>query len=118
MGWVEGCLPEDERLTVRAGFDAATWESLDPETQRGVALLREDLELDFTLAGLTALVYGVPKRLLGLGMDVKPTPELQKAQRAFFAALYRLILGVETGPRLPTLFLSLGPARVRALLGG
>ena len=40
------------------------------------------------------------------------------AQRAFFKALYTLILGKETGPRLSTLFLSLGLERTRRLLIG
>jgi lysyl-tRNA synthetase class 1 len=72
----------------------------------------------WSLAGLTEQVYGVPKDLLGLPRDIKPTPELQVAQRAFFKALYTLILGKETGPRLPTLFLSLGVERTRRLLIG
>jgi lysyl-tRNA synthetase class 1 len=32
--------------------------------------------------------------------------------------VYRLLIGTDTGPRLPTLLLAAGPARVRALLGG
>ncbi len=40
------------------------------------------------------------------------------AQRQFFALVYRLLIGTETGPRLPTLLLAAGPARVRGLLGG
>jgi lysyl-tRNA synthetase class 1 len=51
-----------------------------------------------------------------LAPDAKPTPELKVAQRAFFALLYRLLVGVETGPRLPTLLLAVGADRVRKLL--
>ena len=40
--------------------------------------------------------------------DAKPTPELKAAQRAFFALLYRLLVGRDTGPRLPTLLLAVG----------
>ena len=50
--------------------------------------------------------------------DVKPTPELKAAQRAFFALLYHLLVGRDTGPRLPTLLLAVGMDRVRKLLGG
>jgi lysyl-tRNA synthetase class 1 len=35
----------------------------------------------------------------------------------FFKAVYMLICNSETGPRLPTLFLSLGKERVKELLG-
>ena len=54
--------------------------------------------------------------MLGLPLDVKPTPELRAAQRSFFALLYRLLVGRDTGPRLPTLLLAIGAERVRALL--
>ena len=49
--------------------------------------------------------------------DAKPTPELKVAQRTFFALLYHLLVGRDTGPRLPTLLLAVGPDRVRTLLG-
>ena len=47
---------------------------------------------------------------------VKGDKELSAAQRAFFALLYRLLVGRETGPRIPTLLLAIGRERVRALL--
>jgi lysyl-tRNA synthetase class 1 len=53
---------------------------------------------------------------MGLPEDAPPSPELKKAQRAFFAALYRLLCSSDTGPRLPTLLLSIGPQRARHLL--
>jgi len=53
----------------------------------------------------------------GLPPDTKPTPELKVAQRAFFALLYELLVGRDTGPRLPTLLLAVGQDRVRTLLG-
>jgi lysyl-tRNA synthetase class 1 len=62
------------------------------------------------------LVYGVPKIQAGLPLDTKPTPELKVAQRAFFALVYRLLIGRDTGPRLPTLLLVVGAERVRKLL--
>jgi len=62
-------------------------------------------------------VYGVPKIQLGLPLDVKPTEELKVAQRTFFALLYHLLVGRDTGPRLPTLLLAVGADRVRTLLG-
>ena len=68
--------------------------------------------------GLSHLVYAVPKLQAGLPADTRPTPELKAAQRAFFALVYRLLIGGDTGPRLPTLLLAAGPERVRTLLGG
>ncbi len=53
-----------------------------------------------------------------------PTPrpkelpaEIKVAQRTFFALLYHLLVGRDTGPRLPTLLLAVGQERVRTLLG-
>ena len=43
-------------------------------------------------------------------------PELKVAQRSFFALLYTLLVGRDTGPRLPTLLLAVGADRVRKLL--
>jgi lysyl-tRNA synthetase class 1 len=63
-------------------------------------------------------VYGVPKVVAGLPPDTRPTPELKVAQRKFFVLLYRLLVGRDTGPRLPTLLLAIGADRVRKLVGG
>ena len=79
-------------------------------------LLVDGLDEHWSLDGLTTLVYAVPKLQAGLAADAKPTPELKVAQRQFFALVYRLLIGTDTGPRLPTLLLAAGPARVRALL--
>ena len=42
---------------------------------------------------------------------------IKVAQRQFFALLYHLLVGRDTGPRLPTLLLAIGSQRLRALLG-
>lgn len=80
-------------------------------------MLADRLTDDWSLDGLTSLVYGVPK--IQAGFDVaekKLPPEVKAAQRSLFALLYRLLVGADTGPRIPTLLLSLGPDRVRTLL--
>ena len=87
-----------------------------PETPDAVRRMAAELDEDWSLDGLTRLVYGLPKVLLGLPMDADPTPEVKKAQRGFFIALYSLLVGQDTGPRLPTLLLSLGQEKVRQLL--
>lgn len=118
MGWVANCLPDDERLSVRSSPDLEGFAALDEDLKRGLGLLVARLEDEWTLPGLTALVYNVPKILLDLSLDAEPTPELKAYQRRFFTAIYQLALGTDTGPRLPTLFLSLGADRVKRLLGG
>ena len=97
----------------RARFRSTTAVAQPPLLVKALRLLLEGLEADWSLDGLTTLVYGVPKTQAGLPLDVKPTPELKAAQRQFFVLLYRLLVGSETGPRLPTLLLAAGPEAVR-----
>ena len=111
-------LPAEQRTTLRPEFDAATWDALDDRTREGVATLAREMPADWTLDGLTALVYAIPKVMLGIPRDAAPNPELKAAQRTFFKALYQLLCASDTGPRLPTLMLSIGPQRTRELLVG
>jgi lysyl-tRNA synthetase class 1 len=115
--WISTYMPVDQRTVVRDEPDHALLSSLDEQGRESLRLLLEGLDTHWSLEGLTTLVYGVPKMLAGLGPDAKPTPELKAAQRAFFALLYRLLVGRDTGPRLPTLLLAVGADRVRKLLG-
>lgn len=114
--WVTAAIAEEQRTQVRTAPDAAALAALDGQQRASVRLLLDGLAAAWSLEGLTALVYGVPKRMLGLPPDVKPTPELRAAQRSYFALLYRLLVGRETGPRLPTLLLAIGADRIRELL--
>jgi lysyl-tRNA synthetase class 1 len=111
-------LPPEERTIIRTEFNARAWATLDEQTREGVHLLDSRVGEDWTLDGLTRLVYAVPKLLRGLPEDAAPSPELKKAQRSFFAALYQLLCSSDTGPRLPTLLLSIGLDRIHALLAG
>lgn len=115
--WITTQVPADQRTRVRDEPDAELLASLGDEQRESLRLLLEGLEQNWSLEGLTSLVYGVPKVQAGLAPDAKPTPELKVAQRGFFALLYRLLVGRETGPRLPTLLLAVGAERVRKLLG-
>jgi lysyl-tRNA synthetase class 1 len=114
--WVTTELPPQSRTQVRSGPDVEALAGLDDTQRASVRLLLDGLDAAWSLDGLTTLVYGVPKKLLGLPMDVKPTPELRAAQRSFFALLYELLVGRDTGPRLPTLLLAVGADKVRELL--
>jgi lysyl-tRNA synthetase class 1 len=111
-------VPAEQRTWVRSTFAAEIYAALDEPMRRGVDELADGMGGAWTLEGLTTLVYAIPKRLLGLAGDVEPTAEVKVAQREFFRALYRLLVDSETGPRLPTLLLSIGPARARELLVG
>ncbi|MFI9584837.1 lysine--tRNA ligase [Streptomyces sp. NPDC052236] len=115
--WISAHVPADQRTLVRDEPDKELLGSLDEQARESLRLLVDGLDSHWSLDGLTTLVYGVPKTMAGLAPDAKPTPELKVAQRSFFALLYRLLVGRETGPRLPTLLLAVGADRVRKLLG-
>ncbi|MFD6281359.1 lysine--tRNA ligase [Streptomyces sp. NPDC060209] len=115
--WITTQVPAEARTIVRDEPDKELLGSLDEQGRESLRLLLEGLDSHWSLDGLTTLVYGVPKVLEGLAPDAKPTPELKVAQRSFFALLYRLLVGRDTGPRLPTLLLAVGADRVRTLLG-
>jgi lysyl-tRNA synthetase, class I len=115
--WVLGYAPDEARTTVRAEPDDRMLAGLTEPDRRALKLLLDHLAEHWSLDGLTTLVYGIPKLIRGLPADAPPTPELKAAQRAWFALLYRLLVGRDTGPRLPTLLLALGEEKVRTLLG-
>ncbi|MEU3423081.1 lysine--tRNA ligase [Streptomyces murinus] len=118
--WINTHVPADQRTIVREEPDAELLKSLDEASRRSLRLLLDGLAEHWSLDGLTHLVYGVPKVQAGFSADATPKelpPEIKTAQRTFFALLYQLLVGRDTGPRLPTLLLAVGQERVRALLG-
>ncbi|ARH91938.1 lysine--tRNA ligase [Streptomyces sp. MOE7] len=119
--WITTQVPADQRTIVRDEPDAELLKSLDDTARDSIRLLLEGLDSHWSLDGLTHLVYGVPKVQAGFAADATPKelpPEIKVAQRTFFALLYHLLVGRDTGPRLPTLLLAVGADRVRKLLGG
>ncbi|MFH8500355.1 lysine--tRNA ligase [Streptomyces coeruleorubidus] len=118
--WINTHVPAEQRTIVRDEPDAELLKSLDEASQQSLRLLLDGLAGHWSLDGLTHLVYGVPKVQAGFSADATPKElpaEIKTAQRAFFALLYHLLVGRDTGPRLPTLLLAVGQERVRALLG-
>ncbi|KUN26654.1 lysine--tRNA ligase [Streptomyces antibioticus] len=118
--WINTHVPADQRTIVREEPDAELLKSLDEASRESLRLLLDGLEANWSLDGLTHLVYGVPKVQAGFSADATPKelpPEIKTAQRTFFALLYQLLVGRDTGPRLPTLLLAVGQERVRGLLG-
>lgn len=114
--WINTQVPAEQRTIVRDEPDTELLGSLDDQARESLRLLLDGLDEHWSLDGLTTLVYGVPKIQAGLSPEAKPTPELKVAQRSFFALLYNLLVGRDTGPRLPTLLLAVGADRVRKLL--
>ena len=116
QAWVTGYLDPADRTQVRPRPDTARLAALSEEERGALKLLTERMGDDWSLDGLTARLYGIPKLMRGLPLDAPPTPELRAAQRAWFILLYQLLIGKDTGPRLPTLLLALGQDRIRRLL--
>ncbi|MEV0096445.1 lysine--tRNA ligase [Streptomyces sp. NPDC050738] len=119
--WITTQVPAESRTVVREVPDAETLGALDEQAREQVRLLLDGLDANWSLDGLTHLVYGVPKVQAGFSADAGPKElpaEIKVAQRTFFALLYQLLVGRDTGPRLPTLLLAVGAERVRELLGG
>ncbi|MFF4276447.1 lysine--tRNA ligase [Streptomyces sp. NPDC001536] len=118
--WINTHVPADQRTIVRDEPDVELLKSLDEASTESLRLLVDGLAEHWSLDGLTHLVYGVPKVQAGFSADATPKelpPEIKTAQRTFFALLYHLLVGRDTGPRLPTLLLAVGQERVRTLLG-
>jgi lysyl-tRNA synthetase, class I len=118
QNWAATQLPVDQRTVLADEPDAGALESLTGGERAALDLLLAGLDAQWSLEGLSRLVYAVPKLQAGLAADAPPTPELKVAQRAFFSLVYRLLIGRDTGPRLPTLLLAAGPERIRKLLAG
>ena len=121
--WVATQMSEQDKTVVRT---APADRALTDDERAAIELLLDGgsglapIEADWSLAGLTHQVYGVPKVMRGIdpGAIVKGDKELASAQRNFFKLLYGVLIDKETGPRLPTLLLAIGPQPVRRLLEG
>jgi lysyl-tRNA synthetase, class I len=117
QAWVTGYAAPKDRTQVRAEPDTARLAALTDEQRGAIKLLLEAMADNWSLDDLTTLAYGIPKLQAGLPITAPRTPELAASQRAWFALLYELLLvGTDTGPRVPTLLLALGQDRVRSLL--
>ena len=118
QAWITEYAAPEDRTEVRDHPDTERLAALTDEERGALKLLIDGMAADWSLDGLTTLLYGVPKLLRGLKISAPPTQELKAAQRDWFILLYQLLIGKNTGPRLPTLLLALGQDRVRFLLGG
>jgi len=114
--WMKHVAPREERIEVRTTPDVELLQNLTAQQTTWLELLVAGLDDEWSLDGLRTLVYGVPKAEAGLTADAPPTDELKAHQREFFKLLYRLLLSVETGPRVPTLLMAIGRERLLKLL--
>src|SRR5580704_1949707 len=116
QAWVAEYVPPADRTQIRDEADLERLAALTDSDRGALKLLTEGMAVDWSLDGLTTLLYGIPKLQRGLPISAPPTAELKASQRSWFIMLYQLLIGKDTGPRLPTLLLALGQDRVRALL--
>jgi len=114
--WVAGYMDPAARTVVRPEPDLDRLADLTDPERAEIKILTERMGDYWSLPALTTLLYGIPKLQRGLPLDAPPTPEIKAAQREWFVLLYELLLGKDTGPRLPTLLLALGQDRIRYLL--
>jgi lysyl-tRNA synthetase class 1 len=116
LNWITNYLPDDERTHIRTSFHVDAYATFSEMDKASLRLLVSEMDKHWALSGLTDLMYRIPKVVRGLPADAAPTDELKQAQRSFFVALYTLICDSDTGPRIPTLLLSIGLQRARMLL--
>ena len=116
QAWIADYAEPADRTEVRDEPDLSRLAALNDSERDGLKLLTDGMGADWSRDGVTTLLYGIPKLQLGLPITAPPTPKLKALQRAWFKLLYQLLIGKDTGPRLPTLLLALGQDRVRSLL--
>jgi lysyl-tRNA synthetase, class I len=116
QAWVAGYVAPEDRTQVRDEPDQARLAALTDSERGALKLLTERMGDHWSLDRLTTLLYGIPKLQRGLPISAPPTADLKASQRAWFILLYQLLIGKNTGPRLPTLLLALGQDRIRALI--
>lgn len=116
QAWVTEYVPAADRTQVRETPYTDRLAALSESERDAINMLVKGMADDWSLEGLTTLLYGIPKLQAGLPISAKPTNKLKIAQRIWFALLYELLIGKDTGPRLPTLLLALGQDKIRSLL--
>jgi lysyl-tRNA synthetase class 1 len=116
QAWVTEYVRPEERTQVRDAPDQARLAALTELERDAIQRLINGMADYWSLEGLRTLLYGIPKLQRGLPLTAPPSEELKAAQRAWFILLYELLVGRDTGPRLPTLVMALGQDRIRSLL--
>src|SRR5690606_23156658 len=109
--WLTKYNPEEE-IVLSDAPNTEYWNTLNDARKEQVKKLREELEKreKADIAELEALVYEIPK-----SADLDEAA-LKKEQREFFKAVYNLLIGKDTGPRLGTFLWAVERERARKLL--
>lgn len=110
--WIE-TYNQHEKIALRETINREYAASLCEESRQLVRELHEYLRNADGVPPLKELetkLYAIPKR-----EDVSKR-ELKRRQRAFFKDVYNLLIGQDTGPRLPTFIWAIGRDRILPLL--
>jgi lysyl-tRNA synthetase class 1 len=109
--WLDTYNPE-EKFSLLDSVNTAYAQALTPEARAQIAALAKGLaeKRDQSVDALEEFVYDIPKQTGGEGA------ELKKRQRAFFADVYNLLIGKDTGPRLGTFLWAIDRDTVLTLL--
>ncbi len=75
QAWVTEYVRPEDRTRVREEPDAALLGGLTEEERQALKLLTDEMGKDWSLTGLTTLLYGIPKLTRGLPITAPPTPE-------------------------------------------
>ncbi len=109
--WLDTYNPQ-ERIELLAAPNTGYFSTMSEESRGFTATLREKVSEsdEQIIEELEHTVYAIPKEG---GVDEK---ELKKRQRAFFADVYQLLIGKDTGPRLATFLWAADRKKVLELL--
>ena len=109
QNWVNN-FAKDLQIEVRNSRNKTFYDNLSKERKEQVLNFVGGFDENWSLEGLTTLVYAIPKD------ESLSEDENKKNQREFFKIIYQLMIDQDTGPRLPTFMLALGKKRVKELL--
>ena len=109
QAWIKNFVPE-MKIRVREIPNRNYFNKLNSQEKEQVKMLKEKLKNKLNMEKLTVLVYDIPKKP---NMNEE---EKKNAQRNFFKNVYQMLIGADTGPRLPIFILAIGNKKVEKLL--
>ena len=109
--WVTKYSPENKIVLLKE-INKKYFNKLNKEEQEQLRNFFSEIEKNWSLEKLTALAYEIPKKE---GLEGK---EIKERQRKFFKNVYSLLIGKETGPRLPTFLISIGKIKIKSMTKG
>lgn len=110
IAWTENYAPEEYRIKLLEKPNVEFFESIQDETRENIIKLVANIDDNWSIEGLTNLIYDIPKK------DGLNEQETKTAQREFFKLLYRLLCDKDTGPRLPVFLMAIGRDKTKKLI--